>query len=294
MKFLKPEAQDFLKKALGDEGFEELNKFELYKERTNTVVDPVEIATALQIVPRTILSLLQKELAPLKEGQIKTIDIPVNPVAKMDVTKFANDVYSGEVYRDGKSITKFKYRSLPSIGLVLMTAFELYEREDVAKIQPESQAPQILDIQKIIDERLGLQLMVRQIVDQKLSEKEAVEMMINKRLTEMMSESAKKTETEEIKKPKNLKEFLSQRKEKLNKNEIVVKFQTLEKTECPDCGKSLFEKNKFNGCVCLGSDMDSKILIKKTEGGVKLRFPKSFDPENMQALLEILKRKNRG
>jgi hypothetical protein len=293
MKFLKPEAEDFLKKALGTEGFEELSKVELHKLSTNTTLDHQEVATALQIVPRTILSLLQKELSSMQEGSNKTIDLPVSPVSKMDVTKFSNDVYSGEIYRDGKVLARFKYRSLPGVGLVIMTTFELYEKEDIPKMKPEQASLQINDIQKIIDDRLGLQMMVRQVVDQRLSEREAVDFLIKAKLTQMINESSKEEKPKEQKQFK-LKDFLSSRSKKLEKNEVIVKFETLEKTECPDCGKNLFEGNQFSGCVCLGDDRDNKILIKKTENGVKLKFPKTFDPENMQMLLEILKKRNRG
>lgn len=287
-------AEFFLKKALGDEGFEALNKIEMVKESTQTVVDHQEVATALQIVPRTMLSFLQRELSAMPEKTNKTIELPVHPVAKMDITKFANDVYSGEIYRDGKILAKFKYRTIPGVGLVIMTTFELYDREDIQKIQPESNPNQTQDIQRIIDERLGLQSMVRQIVDQKMMEKEAIQFMINAKLTQLIHESSKKDEPT-TEKPTKLKDFLSKVKNKtLNKNEFTVKIDTLEKTSCPDCGKSLFKGNSFSGCLCLGDDRDSKISIKKTENGVKLTFPRSFDPENIQSLLEILKKKNRG
>jgi hypothetical protein len=291
MKFLKPEAQFFLKKTLGDEGFEQLNKFELYKQSTNTTIDPQEIAIALQIVPRTMLSFLQKELGDMAEGQNKTVELPVKNTPKMDVTKFANDVYSGEIYKDGKISTRFKYRSLPGVGLVIMTAFELYEKEDVKKIQTEDQSPKISEIQKIIDERIGLQLMVRQVVDQKLSERDAMEALINKRLTEMMSIKEEAPAPKKIK----LKDFLEKRiSKKLDKSEHLVKSDSLNKIQCPDCGQNLFANNKFSGCICLGEDKDNKVFIKKTEDGIRIKFSKSFDPDNIEILLDILKKKNRG
>ena len=55
--------------------------------------------------------------------------------------------------------------------------------------------------------------------------------------------------------------------------------------------KNIFDGKAFSGCICLGDDMDRKLFIKKTEDGVKVRFSKGWDKENIEMLLEVLRRK---
>ena len=47
----------------------------------------------------------------------------------------------------------------------------------------------------------------------------------------------------------------------------------------------------FAGCICYGDDMDKKIYMSKSEKGVKVRFGKGWDPENIEMLLEVLRSK---
>jgi predicted metal-binding protein len=96
-----------------------------------------------------------------------------------------------------------------------------------------------------------------------------------------------------IKKGSPLKEFLEKRKGKLKKNEYSITMTKGETMNCDTCGKAIFSEQAYSGCVCMGEDMDSKIHIKKSETGVKIRFPKQWDPENIEMLLEVL-RKKRG
>ena len=64
-----------------------------------------------------------------------------------------------------------------------------------------------------------------------------------------------------------------------------------EHVDCPDCKKNIFDGQVFSGCVCLGDDMDKKIYIKKSEDGMKIRFGRGWDPENIEMLLEVLRSK---
>lgn len=296
-------AEKFLSKALGPEGFEELQKFELFKLRSNKVLDHEEIRTALQIVPRTIISLLQRELISMKEGEGKDVKLPVEPEANLHVTKFENDVYSGDISREGKVLASFQHRSLPGIGLVIMSAFELYDVNQLASLQPVQSEPMIDKIQAIIDERLGLRDLITRVVDKRISEREAIDQMVRLRLTQAMKEAQEMKDAEEPKKeappvkeekaPKKLKQFLENRAKKkpiefqidMGKNETVI---------CEDCKQEIFVKGAFAGCVCYGDDRDNKIFIKKNENGFSMRFPKSWDVENIQMLLETLRSKNRG
>jgi len=319
----KPQAIIFLKKTLGEDGFEELNKIELYKKKTNTVLDHEEIKTALQIVPRTILSFLQKELGEMKENEGKEIKIPVEPEAFLNVTKYANDVYSGEIRQKGEIVSSFKHRSLPGVGLVIMSAFELYDIDDLNRMgsQPSSDIVNIELVQEIIDERLRLRDLVSKVVDEKLSQRQAIEELIKMRLSQMLLESSnnfekpdneekqeKKEEEEEKKeekkqekepamgkKPLKLKQFLEKKAAKKSNPFYEIKIEKNESVTCPDCGNKIFDESGFSGCICFGADRNKKIHIRKSENGVKLSFSRQWDPENIEMLLEVLKeRKNRS
>jgi hypothetical protein len=298
---LKPKAIEFLSKALGRDGFEELNKtVELFKKKTNTVLDPEEMKIALQIVPRTILSFLQKELGSMKEDEGKKIKIPVETEAYLQVTKFANDVYSGEVIQSGKVVSSFRYRSLPGVGLVLVSAFELYDISDLSHMGKQDFGAEEKVIQDLIDEKLRVRDLVSKVVDQKLSEREAIDQMIRLRLSQMLVESENKKEEiqvsdKPVKKPLKLKEFLEKKEAKKKAAVYEIKIEKSENVTCPDCKKKIFDNSGFSGCVCFGPDRNKKIHIRKSEGGISLSFSKTWDAENIEMLLEVLReRNNRG
>lgn len=288
-------AEQFLKKALGQEGLDALQKTELFKLKSNKILDHEEIRTALQIVPRTVLSLLQKELGDMKAGEGKDVKLPVEPEATLHVTKFENDVYSGDIHREGKILANFQHRSLPGVGLVVMTTFELY---DVSEIKAPSESRSISEekIQEIIDERLGLRNLISKVVDQKLTEREAIDSLIKLRLTQAMEEAAKEKSKKEVvmedKPAKKLKEFMNNRAKKAQ--EFQINLGKSETVKCDDCGKDIFVKGAYSGCICYGDDRNNKIFIKKNENGFTVRFPKSWDVENIQMLLETIRNKNRG
>jgi hypothetical protein len=335
----KPLAVIFLKKTLGEDGFEALNKFELYKRKTNTVVDPEEIRIGLQIVPRAILSFLQKELGSMKEGTNKDVQIPIEQEAVLSVTKFANDVYSGEIIQKGKVISSFKYRSLPGVGITLVSSFELYDLNDLYLIGRNSDDKDVMvsspkseerptplpdlenKIQNLIDEKMRLRDLVSKVVEDKLSQRQAIEEMVKLRLTQELEKMANLASREEVKQdvpnslnidkqknnevskilgnkkgPEKLKEFLNKAADKKSRK-IQISLEKSEVVRCPDCDQLLFDKSGFSGCICLGTDRNKKIHIKKTEaGGIELSFSKGWEPENIEMLLEVLqnRKKNKG
>lgn len=295
-------AEYFLNKTLGSDFLESLTKFELWKPGTRTVIDHEEIKTALHIVPRVLMSMLIRELVPMQLNDTKEIDIPV-PTGKalVRVTKHERDVYSGEVEHDNKRIVDFKYRSIPGVGLVIMSAFELYDVDGLAEKNVEVRTHDYsAQIQKIIDERLALHDLVGKVVDKKIMEKDAVHQLVLRKLTELMDYSGpKQSEPEkpeltkvifkkEEKKKLPLAEFLESKKKK---NEYSVVMAKGEKVDCPDCGKNIFNGKLFSGCVCLGDDMERKVFIKKEQDGIKVRFSKGWDEENIEMLLEVLRNK---
>lgn len=333
-------ADFFLKKTLGEDFLESLEKFELWKPGTKSVLDHEEIRTALQIVPRTVMALLIRELSPMEIGETKEIDLFGDGSARMTATKHERDVYSGQIDEDNRKISEFKFRSLPGIGLVIMSAFELYDMENlintaspgvpsavneiqepretvVASPSPSNPLEELQSkVQCMIDERLMLHDLIGKVVDKKIMEKEAVQKMVLVKLTEAITMvnqrvgmveahakvaslhagasrqiATKAMETAlKDKKKRPLNEFLE--KKKKNK-EFSIQLTKGEQVSCPDCRKNIFDGSVFSGCICLGADMDKKLFIKKSEDGIKVRFSKSWDPENIEMLLEVLQKKNK-
>lgn len=284
-------ADFFLKKTLGDDFFESLQKFELWKPGTRTVLDHEEIKTALQIVPRTVMAMLVKELTPMNVGETKDIPLMVAKDAILKVSKHERDVYSGVIEQENKVVVDFKYRSLPGVGLIIMSAFELYDTENLSKPTPGQEgytADFGARVQAKIDERLALHDLIGKVVDKKIMEKDAIDKLVLIKLTEAMTPQEPEDNTPK-KRALPLKEFLESRK--LKKNEYSITMAKGEIVDCPDCHQNIFNGDVFAGCICLGDDMDRKVYIKKTEEGIKVRFGRGWDIENMEMLLEVLRSK---
>lgn len=299
-------ADYFLKKTLGEDFFESLTKFELWKPGTRTTVDHEEIKTALAIVPRTIMALLIRELTPMQVGETKEISLPVNAGQSMvRLTKHERDVYSGEIFEENKMIVDFKYRSIPGIGLVIMSAFELYDTEKLTEDDKKAPAEDIAQkVQHLIDERLALHDLIGRVVDKKIQERDAIKQLLMAKISETLpvKEEPKVENTvvihnevamekSSIKKESPLKGFLDKRKNKSNPVEFSIEMAKGEQVHCPDCKKNIFDGQVFSGCICLGDDRDRKIHIKKTEEGIKMRFGRGWDAENIEMLLEVLRSK---
>jgi hypothetical protein len=186
-------------------------------------------------------------------------------------------------------------------------------------------------VQKLIDERLALHDLIGKVVDKKIMEKDAVHQLVLRKLTEMMAENKKMKEdiasvtaiakdpgnanadeymrgmanglevansiaakkepefVEPSKKKRPLTEFLEKRKKKQEYSVVMTKGENV---NCPDCGKNIFDGKAFSGCICLGDDMEKKVFIKKEKDGVKIRFSKGWDEENIEMLLEVLRKKH--
>lgn len=326
-------ADFFLSKTLGADFVESLQKFELWKPDTRSVTDHNELFQGLRIVPRTIMSLLIKELSPMSVDETKEIRLPVESDSLMRVTKHGPDTYSGEIIDNNKRLTEFKFRPIPGIGLVIMSCYELYDVDDLTK--PDKASEDISDkIQRMIDERLALRDLIEKVVDKKMMEREAVHKLFMLRLTESVKEMKEKAkqvqelrdlnekatpqsdpyfqgmtnglevanavvndkEPEFVEAPKKkgspLKDFLDKRKDKIKKNEFAIEMTKGETVNCPDCGKNIFNGQLFSGCICLGDDREKKVFVKKTEDGIKIRFGRGWDQENIEMLLEVLRRKH--
>src|SRR5690606_31739171 len=190
-------------------------------------------------------------------------------------------VYHGEVLRGGKILYRFKYRTIPGIGLILLTTFELY---DLDKLDSDDDLDEKKTnyLSSLIEERIAMRSLIGQVVEEKLAQRDAIEQLIKLRISsEMKKEAISPTKAEmeyapEKEEPKaegptkatKLKEFIEGQKRKLEKKEgYTVHLLKGEQVRCPDCKQKLFDGNTMTGCVCYGSDMGRKIFLKKGENG---------------------------
>lgn len=305
------QSDQFIKNFLGESFFEDLKKSnELFKLGTQTALDPEEIRIGLKIVPRAVMSFLIAELVPMAVGDQKVVKLPFGVEAVLNVNKGDTDSYSGSVVSDNKPVYDYRNRSIPGIGIILLSTFELYnlgELEKETKYEPAAEVA----VQKLIDERMALHSLVTQVVEEKITQREAIQKLMMAKLTEALEAEKKivhpvapvhihaltpidvqpkdivKKETSP-RKGSPLKEFIARKKPK----EFAIKMNKCETVDCPDCGKTIFGEGFFAGCVCLGENMNSQIWIKKAEDGVKIRFSRQWDVENIEMLLQILRRKD--
>lgn len=297
--------------VLGDDFVESLNKSELgaiFKENTKTSTDPEDIKIALQIVPRVVLSWLFSNLKYNNVGDNIELDLPFAN-GTLVANKLSPDNYSGEIISNGERAVRFKYRSLPAIGLIIMSTFELYNMDQVDEIKNTQKTDEEYEesrsnpysenkiemLQNAIDERLNLHRLVGNVVDKKIEERQAITEMIKLRLNHSINTSSQSNieenaseEYAESKKSK-LREFLDSREKK---RQDVVDMDKSADISCPDCNTNLYktEDKGIKLCICFGSRMNKIIKFKKTEDGVvRLKFPKNFDIEDVEMLLDSIK-----
>jgi len=296
-------ANTFLDQYLGQDFLESLVKTELWKPGTKSVTDIDDMRIGLKIVPRTVMALLVRELTPMQIGETKEINlaglssashVSVKQFALMRVTKHERDVYSGEIEEDNKKLTEFKFRSIPGVGLVIMSAFELYQFDEIEKdnfVEKESD----LKLQRMIDERLSLHELIGKVVDNKIMEREAIHKLVLSKLTEAVHSGASEASEPKFQEPvkvekkvRPLEDFLQKRKAP---KEFAFQLAKGESVACPDCGNNVFDGKVFSACVCYGDA--GKVFLKKTEDGFKIRFSKNWEVENIEMLLELLRKKNK-
>jgi hypothetical protein len=326
----------FIKKYLGDSFESDMLKSEvgaILKPDANANVLPHEMYVSLQIVPRTVISLLVQKLKPLKPGQHTDIAWPTDSGAihNIHINKISSDLYSGEITGEGKVLAKFGYRSLPAVGLVIMSTYELYDKETNKQ---DLQNPQIDydKVQRIIDERIRMQALVEDVVSRKLSERDALQQLIMQRINDYLrvSESIKQKtpqenqhnnleqseymeehteeesdepEIDEIDVDKEvIEEVENTKKDKKNKlkdflNKKVKKTESVkilkQEIKCPYCSTTIFKGgDSIDLCVCFGEDFGNSIKIKKNKNNeYTFKYPKNFSIDNATMLLGFLKKK---
>lgn len=298
---MKSKDAKIVKSILGEDIFEELKKSAIYKPETKTALQPEEIRIALEIVPRSVLSFLFANLKHKQDNEVVDIDFPWAVGAKIHINKLGADNYSGEITRDGKRIYEFQHRSIPSIGLVLLSLFELYDLDLLNEIkqkpaQPETQT-RLDKLQDIIDNRLMLHNLIKDVVDKRISEREAIGRMIKEKISEHISNSIseepiepKEEEPVENNKKSKLREFLESREKKRQES---VEMDKSEDVKCPDCKTVIHKKesNEIVPCICFGEHARKPIKItKNADGKINIKFPKSFDIDNVEMLLDAVKK----
>lgn len=326
-------AKKFLDKYLGENFESDLMKSDvgaILKPDANVSVSPQEMYVSLQIVPRTVISMLVQHLKPLKPGGIA--DIPWytddGKTHNIHINKISSDLYSGNISGEGKILSKFSYRSLPAVGLVIMSTYELYDKETNTQ---DLKNPDIDydKVQRIIDERIRMQSLVEEVVNKKMSERDAIQQLIVQKINDYLrtSESVKQTilepEAKELESSEHMEEMDEEphmddaddididkevveemedgKEEKKNKlkeflNKKVKKTESVyfSKSEisCPYCASKIYKgEDSIELCLCYGQSYGQEIKIKKSGEGYTFKLPKQFDIENAEMLLKSIKKK---
>jgi hypothetical protein len=311
---MKPNALKFIEGFLGKEFFQELKKGDIvFTKPYSLTVDGAEIQMGLDIVPKTIMKWLLTELKPMKPTEIKSISIPCDITATLNVHKLSSDSYNGDIVKDGRQIYKFLSRSVPGIGLIVMTTFELYDSDDLNKlvdpIVPSSEVhiplishvPQqpVKDVLDVINDFLKLKTIIQDVVDERIQQRKAIEEMAKYKITQALFESAQKEPEPVLKESENfmvkkekpklkLEQFLEDIKSKKQKTATIVK---KEEIKCKDCGTVLYKGGDLNLCICYGEHMSKPLKVEKTEKELTIKLPVFLDEDNTEMLLESLNNK---
>lgn len=304
-----------LNKILDEDFLQSLAKSaDLYKIGSNSILDPEEIRIGLKVVPRAVMSLLINALTPMPLNSSIELQLPFGKMAFLNANKNAADDYTGSVYDNNKLVYSFQNRSIPGLGIILLSTFELYELEELKNdIKPAENVE--AKIQKLIDERMELHSLIGRVVENKISEREVLHKLMMNKLNQALNKEcvdcgsdpimgkpevevpkkkldfkpedmAKKEEAP--KKGSPLKGFLERKKKPKEYRIEIAKSDTV---NCNDCGQTIFGKGSFSCCLCYGQDRHNKIWIKKSEDSIQIRFSKSWDQENIKMLLETLRGK---
>jgi len=306
---------------LGADFVEKLQKnsdVTLLKPASGLHIDANEIAIALNVVPRSVLGFLAANMRSMRIGDSKTIKleplIGINAAGHLSgsgapsehvlrLTKLDNDMYNGEIEGSGKILTTFRGKPLPGVGLVVMSTYEMYDGHaaEPAKQIAEQPPKEAAAVQHMINQEMVIkagiisELTLQEILKLRIQ----TEMALSSLRAEIVSMAAHRLEisqapTETTETESKLKRFLENREiKKKEANTFNIILAKGDSATCPDCRQNVLQDGTFNGCVCFGEDRNRKIFLKKTESGVQIKFAKGWDPENMEMLLEILKRRGK-
>lgn len=275
-----------IKSMLGEDFFEVLKKSSVFKQDSKTVTNVEELKIGLNIVPRTVMSYLIANLSHMKIDDNKELDLPFADDCTMHIVKKDADSFSGYLYSKGKKMSEFENRSIPGLGLVLMTVLEIYDIEHLRHSrEEEKESFDVKKLQDVIDERMRLHSLINRVVDEKIAQRDAVDILIKEKIAQALRPVEIKEETKSDK----LKAYIDQKKKK---EEVYM--EKSEGFHCHDCGADLYSGGKnITLCICYGEDWNKDIKLIKNEKGTRMKFPKSMDGENIEMLLKTLKQVNR-
>jgi hypothetical protein len=287
----------------GEQFLEKLTKnaeIAIHKPLAAYGINGSEIAQSLNVIPRAVMSWLVLNILPMKVGDSlnRPLD-PIDPLVQFNVQKIDRDLYNGTLEKGGKEITRFKNRTLPGIGLVIMSTLELYKPEDLQNM-PEQPAPVAAACQHSINHEMLLRDSAKAGLFSQLTYEEILKLRIKTEIelarlkTEieaMRNISAPVVPAEPV--AQKLRRFLENRDIEKSERTFEIILAKSENSSCADCGQPICVNGKLIGCLCLGDQRNDKIFLKKTEKGTQIKFSKSWDIENIELMLDILKRRNK-
>jgi hypothetical protein len=292
-----------LSSLIGKELTETLIKSDgIFKPNVAAVASIDEMHRGLSIVPKIVLKWLSLHLKNMQQSEVKDIQIPWNSKASLHVEKKENDLYSGHLLLNNKPIY-YTFRTLPGVGLILLSHLELYDLDSKEEIQVPDFSKEISDQ---IDEKLKLIQLVENVVEKKLTQREAIEQLVKDKIQKILSSKEENVEIKEESRPldlapqtvpdskiRPLKAFLDSKREKNKvKFSLPIQFEKNENLECPDCLKNIFLKGEYKGCICFGDDEKNEAFLKKNNKNTELYVDMSWDKENIEMLMDIIKKFN--
>ena len=151
--------EKLIKAALGVQVYEILEK-SIVKKDTASVVDIDELASAIKIVPKSVVAFLMKELPSMKEGEAKEVELPFGEKkTTMLVNKKAEDVYKGHFIEGGHIVHEFELCSIPQLAAHMLSHFEMYDEtpEQIEHQESESKESSSKEDDSIRSQLLALE-----------------------------------------------------------------------------------------------------------------------------------------
>lgn len=150
-----------IKSVLGDSLYESLTKA-IVKKDTKSVVDIGEMASALKIVPKSVVAFLMKEAKPMADNEAKKVKLPFAENAEILLNKMSEDVYKGHIEEDGKVVHEFDLCSIPQLSAHLLSHFELYDepvrgeesKEETPKEESKKESSDMSDRVKALEDKI--------------------------------------------------------------------------------------------------------------------------------------------
>jgi hypothetical protein len=278
-----------IKSMLGKDFFEELKKSDVLKIHSNVATSVDEMAIGLKIVPRMVMSFLMSNLTHLPVGGNTNVSLPFTPNAYLQVTKMDRDNYTGHIYAAGKKVNEFSNRSIPGLGLVLMTTFELYNLDNTSDFkQKEEENFDTKKLQELIDQRLFLHNLVNKVVEEQIMPREAIDTIVKERVSQALSKIKNKNKLSLPKKQKTITEEFKpvESKRKISEEEIAFIVDAKENKQLTWDEVALnyntrFKQNKSSENVKKSYQRYRSILDKKIQKSENNKMPAKIKEQSI-------------